>query len=242
MSTVANSPIHEHRGIQSGAISKGADLLLALFEAEKAKVTAASSQQLKEVEVSFSKYRQSSEQRIYDLEAAIRHVNAALARSVADGSLAREQTLEAQHQCARAAIGLSQLRDSVKEAGFVWDWKSLKLARAGTENVTTDDTLQPAKEQADSLVGVEELQKQLAEARKTLEDQKRICIRVEQERDYLKTAMDAEITVLKGRIFSLQHEAEQLKRGSQLAIHPSTDVSRSGERIKLHTICLDIRY
>lgn len=249
MSAVANSSHYENKGGQSGAIGSGADLLLSLFETEKAKVTAESHRQLKEVEARFSEYRRSSEQRINELGAVARHTNAMLARSVADGSLAREQMLEAQQQSSQLMIELSQLRDSLKEAGLSWNPKSLKLTRVEMADVMMGDVLPEAKEQAEDLdrtSDVEALQNRLAEARETLEDQKRTCIRVEQERDDLRAAMGSRDMILKDRILSLQNEVERLKRGSQLhgiqAIQKSVEISRPGVQIKLSTIHFDLRY
>lgn len=219
MSTKTNTPHSEPRGTRSGAIATGADQLVALFEAEKTRLKTASFQQIKEVETDFAVYRRSSEQRIASFEAATRNANIALARSLADGSLAREQMLDVQQQIARIQIEFDQLNASLKEAGFSWDSQFHKLERVGSEN-TMDGSPQMVVQgqgQTDVLHGglaIEELQNQLAESQRILEDQKRMCTSIEKERDDLKATLGAEVTMLKDLVFSLQYEVEWQKRHS----------------------------
>ena len=59
-----------------------------------------------------------------------------------------------------------------------------------------------------------ELQNQLAESQRILEDQKRMCTSIEKERDDLKATLGAEVTMLKDLVFSLQYEVEWQKRHS----------------------------
>ena len=93
--------------------------LVALFEAEKTRLKTASFQQIKGSRNRFcsvppvlrAAHRRAS-------EAATRNANIALARSLADGSLAREQMLDVQQQIARIQIEFDQLNASLKEAWF----------------------------------------------------------------------------------------------------------------------------
>lgn len=216
--TLPSNDASEPKAAASGAIHAGADLFIALFEAEKAKVTAASMKTLRDMEAHFSEYQQSVQdtidhytRRCTDSEAAVHNEQAARAQAVAHSMHAHEQMVAAQEQLAQVQHQLDRIEAF---SNLPRDDNPLKLAQEADE--ATDIEKQPpdAEKKANNLqliVTLGDIRKELMATQRLLEEKERDCKAVEKERDDLKSATEAEVMNLKDQIFSLQTEVRLLK-------------------------------
>jgi hypothetical protein len=234
MSTVTVPPVNasETKASLSRAIHTGADLFVALFEAEKAKIASASIKTLQDLEARFFEFQQTSQttiadyaRRLAESESAVRTAQAARAQAVTEGSLAQEQMSAVQRQLMQAKRELDHLHAFSK---FARNNNPIKLALEQTSDgaPVTPKEMQDAGVQADDmnlLVSLRDLRKQLIATRQLLEEMERNCKAVEKERDDLRATMGTEVMMLKDRIFSLQSEAELTKGLRALSQERSRD-------------------
>jgi|SRR5882762_8102549 uncharacterized protein YdaU (DUF1376 family) len=210
----------EPKGSPSSAIHKGADLVVALFEAEKAKVVATSLQTLKALEAHFSNFQLVSQssideyaRRCTDSEAALRTAQAAQAQAVAEGSLAQEKMLAAQQQLARVQRELENFKAFSKFSrnNNTLNFSSEQAPDAAATTGVQDVEVQTADADLHMLIMLGDTRRQLVATQQLLEEKEWNCKTVEKERDNMKAAMGVEIMILKHRILSLQTEAELLR-------------------------------
>lgn len=216
LGAMATTPNSEPPKAQSRAIRAGAELFIALFDAEKAKVAAACNQTLRDLEARLSAVQQNS--RASHAIDAHSHAEPTLATPYAqaadaDGSLGQEQISDVQRELTRV--------NHPKEFSNV---QFLPQHHNSTSNLSPEQAsdnarappkdMQDAEVQADDLyllVSVGELRRDLMVTKQLLAEKEQNCKVIEKERDDLKAAMEKEVMMLKDRMLSLQKEVDTLK-------------------------------
>jgi hypothetical protein len=215
LAAMATTPNSEPQRAQSRAIHAGADLFIALFDAEKAKVTAACNQTLRDLEARFSALQ--SAQRSHTIDAHS-HAESALAtpshaQTAAGGSLGQEQISEVQWELTRVnhPKGFSNIECLPQHHSST---ANLSPEPASDNAMVPPKKMQDAEVQADDLyllVSVGELRRDLMVTKQLLAEKEQNCKVIEKERDDLKATMGKEVMMLKDRILSLQKEVDSLK-------------------------------
>lgn len=221
--TAPSAGASEPKASVSEAIHAGADLFVALFEAEKTKVTTAYIRTIWDLQARFSELQQGSQssisayaRRCADFEATIRTAQTAHAQAVAEASLVREQMLETQRQLTQVKHELDHIKTCSRAEHSSCHKSTLSFApdQAGNGATAKPKDVQHAEVQADDLhmlFSLGELRRQLMATQQRLEEKERDCNAVEKERDDLKAGLGTQVMMLNNRIFSLHAELESLK-------------------------------